>query len=113
MSRTLKRRIYATEEKQAGYWRVVWSGSDRERAETHCHVHPDRRRVAVYDRNEEATGPRACLWVVEWRFSELFPWVEWGRYGTRRLADAEIRWRMPKGRDVRVLRFVRRKERKW
>ena len=109
----LKRVIHATEEKIAGQWRVIWSGDDAERADQFRQVYPDRRRCVVYRRNEETRAPRCCLWVVEWRFSDVFQWKELGRFGTRRLADAAMREPFPLGREFRVMRFVRKKVRAW
>jgi hypothetical protein len=111
MSRKLKRVLHAAEEMQAGVWRVVWCGSDKEKALQHCEVRPGRR-TAIYDRDEESIRPGRCLWVVEAR-SWLLPWVVDGVYSTllkARAAMSEIN--TPYSgvrREARLLRFVRRK----
>jgi hypothetical protein len=111
MSRKLKRVLHAAEEMQAGVWRVVWCGSDKEKALQHCEVRPGRR-TAIYDRDEETLRPGRCLWVVESRFS-VVPWMVDGAYDTLLKARAAmsqiVRPDSGIGREARLLRFVRRK----
>jgi len=113
MSRKLKRVIYAIEEKQAGYWRVVWCCNCKKEAVNHCDAKPGRQ-LAAYDRNEGNLRPGRCLWMVEARIS-LAPWVVHGVYPTLLKARAAMsRLERPKfglPRETRLLRFVRRKER--
>ena len=115
MSRKLKRVLHAVEEKQAGVWRVIRVCERKRRAEEFQLVHPDRRQIAVYARNEETLRPGKCLWVVESR-SWLLPWKVHGIYGTllhARAAMSEVRQHHGRSHEVRLLRFVRRKERNW
>jgi hypothetical protein len=107
MSRKLKRTLHAVEERQAGVWRVVWCGSDKEKAIQHCEVKAGRQ-LAIYDRNEEALRPGRCLWVVESRLS-LLPWVVDGAYDTLLKARAAMSPGTVLKRETRLLRFVRRK----
>jgi hypothetical protein len=114
MSRTLKRVLHAAEELQAGVWRVVWCGNDQEKALQHCEVRPGRQ-LAIYDRDEETLRPGRCLWVVESQ-AWLLPWVVHGVYGTLLEARAGMREinnpYVGMRREVRLLRFVRRKQKK-
>ena len=116
MSRNLKRVLHAVEEKRAGVWRVIRICNTKSNAEEFQQVHPERRQIAVYERNEGTLRPGRCLWMVETRFS-LLPWEVHGLYPTLLEARATIgRLRQPVAglpQQTRLLRFVRRKERGW
>lgn len=113
MSRKLKRVLHAVEERQSGVWRVVWCCNDKKEALKHGEANPGRR-VVTYDRDEKTLRPGRCLWMVESRIS-LAPWVVHGVYPTLLNARAAMsRLERPEfglGRETRLLRFVRRKER--
>jgi hypothetical protein len=124
MSRKLKKVLHAVEEKQAGVWRVIRVCDRKRDAEEFQLVQPDRRQIAVYERNEGTLRPGKCLWVVESRMPwlvesrmVLLPWVVYAVYPTLLEARAAMsmlkRPKFGSPRDVRLLRFVRRKERAW
>lgn len=123
MSRKLKQVLHAVEEKQAGVWRVIICSHDKDRMLRHCEAKPGRQ-MAIYDRDEETIRPGKCVWVVESRMRwvvesrmVLLPWVVYAVYPTLLEARAAMSMlKRPKfglPRDVRLLRFVRRKERAW
>lgn len=115
MSRKLKRVLHAVEEKDAGVWRVIWCGNDKDKAIEHSESKPGTK-VTTYDRNEGMLRPGKCLWVVEAGLLDV--WSVEGVYNTLLQARAAISevtrqqfgW-LP--RKARLLRFVRRKERGW